>query len=209
MIDWVKEFIPDRMQTMLGDVEFSAKKIRGVLGHGKGDLKILLFPHVERMLNDGVLFNVNKDGEFTYYNIAHRLQYEGSDYVARLVVREDRMGKRYYDHEFSEIKKIDELPNGAKSPSLKGEHLTHQSTAKILQKILTAKGNGENLQAMTKTEREGVKTRVARISVSARSIAEEIGGRVVEHSRRHLTTPTGLVQCARASFFSIEDRRGY
>ncbi len=94
------------------------------------------------MLENGVLFGTNEQGDFKYYNIAHRLNYQGENYIARFVVKEDRNGKRYYDHEFTEIEKVDELPTAQGQHENEG-HLTHQPSAKLLKEILTAKNSSK------------------------------------------------------------------
>lgn len=139
MIDWITNTVPSQLDTIVGKVAFSRGSARDAMAHGKGDLKMLIVPHIEKMLKTGVVFDTNNDGEFTYYNIAHRVRYDNEDYVARFVIREDRNRKRYYDHEFTEIKKVGELPTAQGRTSEGSDHLTHQPAAKILQEILLSK----------------------------------------------------------------------
>ena len=166
MLDWITKIVPQRLRTVVGMVSFSKGSARDAMAHGKGDLKMLIVPHIEKMLGAGVVFGINNDGKFTYYNIAHRMRYNGEDYVARFVIREDRNGKRYYDHEFTEIKKVGELPTAQGRSEDRVEHLTHQPAAKLLQEILLSKesdeksADGVREAAVGLGEKLGVKVRL-------------------------------------------------
>lgn len=104
--DWALSKLPKSTKTSFGEVEYRHSKIRGSLSHGFGDLKMLTLPYLDKMFKDGVLYDKHtEDDGFTYYNVAHRLTYQGEDYIARLVAREDRQGNLFYDHEFTDIKK--------------------------------------------------------------------------------------------------------
>lgn len=64
------------------------------------------------------------------------LRYNGEDYIARLVAREDKNGNLFYDHEFTEIKKIGAPASGREDNTVTSPH---QSTAKILENIIAEK----------------------------------------------------------------------
>ncbi len=147
VLNWALGFIPSKLKTVIGDVDFTRNGLRNALAHGKGDLKLLILPHVEQMLKDGVLFNTSAENGYTYYNVAHRLKYQEEDYAARFVIREDYNGKRYYDHEFTEIKKVSELPTAQSQHNEDAGHLTHQPAAKILKDILTTKNSSKIVDA--------------------------------------------------------------
>ena len=53
--------------------------------------------------NGKILFYTEKEGNNTFYNYAHNFSFNGREYSARLVVREDSNGHRFYDSEFSDI----------------------------------------------------------------------------------------------------------
>ena len=95
------------------------------------------------MFRNGILFDKHEEDGFTYYNVAHRLRYNNEDYIARLVAREDQNGNLFYDHEFTEIKKI-----GAPASGREGNLPTspHQSSAKILEDILLSKISDKNIR---------------------------------------------------------------
>ena len=134
--DWAISKLPESTTTSFGQIQYRKAKIRGALAHGYGDLKVLTLPHLDRMFKDGILFDQHEEDGFTYYNVAHMLRYNGEDYIARLVAREDKNGNLFYDHEFTEIKKI-----GAPASGREGNTATspHQSTAKILENIIAEK----------------------------------------------------------------------
>lgn len=82
------------------------------------------------------MFDQHEEDGFTYYNVAHMLRYNGEDYIARLVAREDKNGNLFYDHEFTEIKKIGAPASGREDNTVTSPH---QSTAKILENIIAEK----------------------------------------------------------------------
>ena len=72
----------------------------------------------------------------------NRLKYQGEDYIVRLVAREDQNGNLFYDHEFTDIKKLvlrqpNEREHSTTSP--------HQLIAKIATKIENEELSDENL----------------------------------------------------------------
>ena len=82
------------------------------------------------------MFDQHEEDGFTFYNVAHMLRYNGEDYIARLVAREDKNGNLFYDHEFTEIKKIGAPASGREDNTVTSPH---QSTAKILENIIAEK----------------------------------------------------------------------
>ena len=48
-------------------------------------------------------FHVSKEVDSTWHHLAHRMEFEGKQYVVRMSVREDANGQRFYDHEFTDI----------------------------------------------------------------------------------------------------------
>jgi hypothetical protein len=122
-----------------GRVNFFRNSVRDSIGHPGGPLKLLSLPHVPGMLRNSVLSHSERDGKDTLNNFAHRRTFEGEHYIARLTVRGDRNGMRFYDNEFSDIQKEngDALPNGS-VPTPRAGQLTHprSMTANILRGIM-------------------------------------------------------------------------
>ena len=140
--DWALQKLPQKTETSFGNIEYRTSKIRGALSHGFGDLKMLSLPHLDTMFKNGVLFDSHKEDGFTYYNVAHRLQYKGEDYIVRLVAREDRHGNLFYDHEFTDIKKIG-APATGREEANKSVTSPHQLFAKIAEKYVSSEQNTE------------------------------------------------------------------
>lgn len=142
--DWALSKLPKSTKTSFGNIEYRQAKIRGALSHGYGDLKMLALPYVDHMFKNGVLYDSHKEDNFTYYNVAHRLSYQGDDYIARLVAREDQNGNLFYDHEFTDIKKI-----GAPATGREGTNVSttspHQLFAKIRELFDSTKLNEKNV----------------------------------------------------------------
>jgi len=84
-------------------------KIRNALSHGAGRQKIKLLGILPQMLREGVPIDVraNYDNPFlddqTYLAKA---KLDGEEYAVALMVHEDSNGKKFYDHEMTELKKL-------------------------------------------------------------------------------------------------------
>lgn len=183
VIDWALGKLPSSgTKTSFGVVEYRPAKLRGALSHGYGDLKMLTLPYLDRMFKNGVLYDSHKEDDgFTYYNVAHRLRYKGEDYVARLVAREDRQGNLFYDHEFTDIKKIgapatgrEEANNSVTSP--------HQLFAKVRQKIDSTKFNLQNADNEEGGESEN-EAKARGHAIGADEMKEHFGGVVTEFGK--------------------------
>jgi hypothetical protein len=135
IIEWARSVLPGEVNSKaLGKIEIGKKKIRGAFGHGRGPLKILSVPYIPEMLQNGIPFHSSpqEDGSIMH-NLAHRIQFDGEDYVAILAIEELR-GKRFYNHEFTEIKKLEELSHD-QAAALDTAHPTPQTARTVLSNI--------------------------------------------------------------------------
>lgn len=138
VIDFAFKTLPEKSNSAIGEIQYSRQSLRNALAHGKGDLKLLTLPHVDKLIENGALFYTWKDeNKNTFFNFAHPITYNNENYIARLVVKQDKNGNRFYDHEFSEVIKKDALPNGTSSVQKSAENLTHLSSKSILHNILS------------------------------------------------------------------------
>jgi len=91
------------------------------------------------MIRRGVLVDSRKDASgkpIIGHILAAKLSIGGQKYIARLVIREDSNGNRFYDHELSDIKKLGEVSKrGATSQSEVGRPTPLRDTSSILQDI--------------------------------------------------------------------------
>ena len=155
--------LPRITKTSFGDVEYRPAKIRGAMAHGYGELKVLTLPFLDRMFKNGVLYDSHKEGNFTYYNVAHMLKYQGDDYIVRLVAREDQNGNLFYDHEFTDMKKV-----GASATEREGTNGTtspHQLFAKIVKFLEDSKLSFRNIKETNGERTKDVDNPSARLSV--------------------------------------------
>ena len=136
VINWAIKKLPTDSPSSIGTIQISRTRLRDALAHGRGDLKFLILQDLDILIKNGVLYHVWKNGKYIFYNFAHPIKYDGIDFIARLVVKTDRNGNRFYDHEFSEKIKKDALPNGTGAMEKTTDNLTHLSSKNILQDIL-------------------------------------------------------------------------
>jgi hypothetical protein len=74
VIDWALTRLPGSIVRPDGEVFFSRSSLRNALAHGKGKLKLISIPHILRLLQDGVLFHIEKEKNFIFI-IIHTLSY--------------------------------------------------------------------------------------------------------------------------------------
>ena len=140
VIDWALGKLPGSIVTADGEVFFTRSSLRNALAHGKGRLKLLSIPYIPLMLQNGVLFYTEKENNFIFYNYAHPFVFDGEDYYAIIVVKEDFNGKRFYDNEFiTKIKGADGLDYSQGQPATRQNTCAHPSIGSILRDILNVK----------------------------------------------------------------------
>ena len=143
VIDWALTRLPGSIVRPDGEVFFTRSSLRNALAHGKGKLKLLSIPHIPKLLQDGVLFHIEKGKNFIFYNYTHPFLFEGEDHHAIIVVREDYNGKRFYDNEFiAKIKSADGLDYSQALPATRQKTCAHPSTGTILRNILNVNHHG-------------------------------------------------------------------
>jgi hypothetical protein len=96
------------------DIEVNANSIKNVLGHGGHQDKIQAIAAIPQLLANGILLESGKKNEqgLLSHVFAAKLDIGGKRLVAGFVVREDVNGKRYYDHELTEIRNLDDPAEG-------------------------------------------------------------------------------------------------
>ncbi len=73
----------------------------------------------------------NIEAKRTSYILAKPLLYDGQRFIMLMVVNEDTQGKKYYNHEFTTIKKIDGLPTVLRKSKTTEGGQNHQSLDKF------------------------------------------------------------------------------
>lgn len=141
-IDWAMSIAPPVVHTAGGDVLFTRSSFRNAFAHGRGKLKLLSVPYVAEMLTKGVLFHRESKGDFTFFDYAHPLEFEGALYIAVIVIREDRSGKKFYDNEFvSKMNSTDGLDSSLGQPHTRKITSAHPPVGNIIQNIMSVKRN--------------------------------------------------------------------
>jgi len=126
--------------------------IRNALSHRAGPQKIRLVGILPEMLRDGIpitsLANY-KNPQITDHFYASKVQMDGEDYLVGSVVHEDQTGRRFYDHELTQIKKLDSRDSAAptRSNTGGGQNQNRASVISIIHQALKSKSVGEVIKA--------------------------------------------------------------
>ena len=144
IVDWGGSVVPKRVENRhIGEIQTHKNAIRSILFHTRfrGPLKVLVLERLEDILRDAVLYNKGKDGDETFYNLAHRLSFDPHDgsgikeFVARLIVKETADGNRTWTIEFSNKKELTGVPTTGEAATVEVTHLKPPSTHTILKGI--------------------------------------------------------------------------
>lgn len=113
IIEWVdgKNILKDdyvNNDTGWGDIQFRRSSIRDVINHGSGDGKIALLQAVPELIRDGIYLETtrrNDQGQLSHV-FAAKATVDGEPYVVAFTINEDMNGRRYYNHEMTEMEKV-------------------------------------------------------------------------------------------------------
>ena len=118
-------------------VHVTAKGIEDSLSHGFDDLLARSVPFVPDIIKSGIhLDSIEKKPGLMSHIFANKIRLDGKDYVVGFVLREDRMGNRFYDHELTEIINPDWLAPGRDTSK---EALGHRTNRGDVMNILREK----------------------------------------------------------------------
>lgn len=107
------------------DVRITAKGIKDTLHHGFDPLLAKSVPFIPQIIEGGIfLDSIKKKSGLMSHIFANKIRLDGQDYVVGFVLREDKMGNRFYDHELTEIISPDWLKPGRDTSE---EALGHQT----------------------------------------------------------------------------------
>ena len=151
IIEWGRSVVPERIANRyIGEIQTHKNSIRSILFHTRfrGPLKILVLEELEEILANAVLYNKGRDGDETFYNLAHRLILDPGngeprkEFIARLIVKETADGNRTWTVEFSNKKELTEVPTTGEAATVEVTHLKPPSTHTILKWIYGVNGDG-------------------------------------------------------------------
>lgn len=118
-------------------VQVTPKGIEDSLSHGFDDLLARSVPFVPDIIKSGIhLDSIEKKPGLMSHIFANKIRLDGNDYVVGFVLREDRMGNRFYDHELTEIINPDWLAPGRDTSK---EALGHRTNRGDVMNILREK----------------------------------------------------------------------
>ena len=144
IVDWGGSVVPKRVENRyIGEIQTHKNAIRSILFHTRfrGPLKVIVLEKLKDILRDAVLYNKGKDGDETFYNLAHRLSFDPCDgngikeFIARLIVKETPDGNRTWTIEFSNKKELTGVPTTGEAATVEVTHLKPPSTHTILKWI--------------------------------------------------------------------------
>jgi hypothetical protein len=98
-------------ETGWDNIAVNRASVKGVVFHGAKDGKIALLEVTPDLIRNGIYLETNpenKEGLISHI-FTSKAVIDGVLYAIGYVVREDKNGRRYYDHELTHIKEIDHL----------------------------------------------------------------------------------------------------
>lgn len=120
------------------DVQISPRGITKTLSHGFDETLARSIPFIPQIVESGIYI---ADGKIEHgmqtHIFANKINLDGQEYVVGFVVREDQNGRRFYDHELTEI--IDPGSLNAASLSKDGEEHATRANRGIVMNILRDK----------------------------------------------------------------------
>ena len=149
IVEWGSRIVPGRVENVdIGEIRTFKNSIRSILFHTRfrGPLKVLVLAHLGEILKNAVLFSKGRDGDDTFYNLAHRLLFDPEDgqgareFIARVIVKETPDGNRTWTVEFSNKKELTGLPTTGKAATVEVTNLKSPSTHSILKALYGVKG---------------------------------------------------------------------
>ncbi len=116
--DWTRTAFPQGTTVTNADtgwdIRISPRGIRNTLAHGGDDTLARSVPFIPQIIEGGIhLASMEKKQGLISHIFANKIRLDGQDYVVGFVLREDRTGNRFYDHELTEIINPDSLNAGA------------------------------------------------------------------------------------------------
>ena len=123
--DWARTAFPQGTTVANADtgwrVQVTPSGIKASLHHGYDELLTRSVPFIPQIIEGGIhLDSIEKKPGLMSHIFANKIRLDGQDYVVGFVLREDRTGNRFYDHELTKIISPDWLVPG--HPSI--EHST-------------------------------------------------------------------------------------
>lgn len=115
--DWARTAFPQGTMVANADtgwgVQVTPSGIKASLHHGYDELLARSVPFIPQIIESGIhLDSIEKKPGLMSHIFANKIRLDGQDYVVGFVLREDRTGNRFYDHELTKIISPDWLKPG-------------------------------------------------------------------------------------------------
>ncbi|WP_455552640.1 LPD3 domain-containing protein [Desulfovibrio sp.] len=115
--DWARTAFPQGTTVANADtgwgVQVTPSGIKASLHHGYDELLARSVPLIPQIIESGIhLDSIEKKPGLMSHIFANKIRLDGHDYVVGFVLREDRTGNRFYDHELTKIISPDWLKPG-------------------------------------------------------------------------------------------------
>lgn len=141
VVDWARTAFPQGTTIKNADqgwaVQVTANGIKSSLYHGYDDLLARSVPFIPQIVEGGIhVASTEKKAGLMSHIFANKIRLDGKDYVVGFVLREDRRGNRFYDHELTEIIDPDWLKPGRDTSK---EALGHRTNRGDVMNILRDK----------------------------------------------------------------------
>lgn len=141
VVDWARTAFPQGTTIKNADqgwaVQVTPNGIKSSLYHGYDDLLARSVPFIPQIVEGGIhVASTEKKAGLMSHIFANKIRLDGKDYVVGFVLREDRRGNRFYDHELTEIIDPDWLKPGRDTSA---EALGHRTNRGDVMNILRDK----------------------------------------------------------------------
>ena len=124
------------------NIEITRSSVRNVIGHNAGDGKLAVLGVAPDLVRAGIYLETterNEKGQQSHI-FAGKVRLDGEEYAVGFVVTEDANGRRYYNHELTEMNKAPGgIWPGRKNPALKSTSAGREPVSSIIRKHLFVK----------------------------------------------------------------------
>jgi hypothetical protein len=140
-------------------IRVTSEKIKNAISHGAGPQKAKLIGILPEMLKKAVPIDTRtnyKNPDLTDHTYGIKVKIDGQDYMVGIMTHEDQNGRRFYDHELTEMKKLDVSDSDQRSRTITGgqsEKTRQASIISILDDFIKSKS--ENIPTEESSEGQG------------------------------------------------------
>jgi len=107
----------------MDNIVFNKSSIKSVKNHNAGIGKLALLEVVPNLIKNGIFLETNpkNDEGLVSHIFAAKTTIDGEEYAISYIVREDKNGRRYYDHSLTKREALDRIDDQAPNNFTDGE----------------------------------------------------------------------------------------